>query len=189
MELEEKFIDIEGFEGLYQVNSFGYIRALDRIIVDKNGKPQTKKGCILKGWIDAGGYLMVGLNKGNKRTAVKVHRMVAKYFVMEFDKTRVEVNHIDRNKLNNHFLNLEWVTPKENMKHLEDNFDFDYGRKIVQMLSENDEVLLEFKSISDAARYCNAPIDNNGKPRTQNITRAIKTKKYAYGYKWKFKIN
>ena len=57
------------------------------------------------------------------------------------------------------------------------------------MLSENDEVLLEFKSISDAARYCNAPIDNNGKPRTQNITRAIKTRKYAYGYKWKFKIN
>jgi len=43
MELEEKFIDIEGFEGLYQVSSFGYIRALDRIIFDKNGKPQTKK--------------------------------------------------------------------------------------------------------------------------------------------------
>lgn len=180
----EKFKDIIGYEGLYQVSSYGYIRTLDKIIYDKNGKKQTRKGCILKGWLDAGGYLMVGLNKNNVRKAVKVHRIVAEYFIPNPDNKR-EVNHKDRNKLNNNESNLEWCTPQENMRHLEVNYNFNYGRKSISMLDNNHNPIREFNSISDASRFLNLPLLNN-KPKISGIVKALKNNTKAYGYYWKY---
>jgi len=44
-----------------------------------------------------------------------VHRLVAKAFV-EGDQT-LTVNHIDGNKLNNNYTNLEWISNEDNLKH------------------------------------------------------------------------
>lgn len=47
-----------------------------------------------------------------------VHRLVARFFIpMEDTGERMTVNHIDGNKLNNHYTNLEWITYKENIRH------------------------------------------------------------------------
>lgn len=47
-----------------------------------------------------------------------IHRLVATLFVKNPDtKNKIYVNHIDGDKLNNNYKNLEWVTPSENMQH------------------------------------------------------------------------
>lgn len=47
-----------------------------------------------------------------------VHRLVAKEHVHNPDPIeKVQVNHIDKDKTNNHKDNLEWVTAQENIEH------------------------------------------------------------------------
>ena len=50
----------------------------------------------------------------------KVHRLVAWEFVPYRRNFNIQVNHIDGNKLNNYYDNLEWVTPLENTRHAVD---------------------------------------------------------------------
>jgi transposase len=61
-----------------------------------------------------GGYLSVYDNQDKK--SYRLHRMVAELFVDGFSEKLV-VNHVDGNKTNNHFKNLEWVTSSENTIH------------------------------------------------------------------------
>lgn len=100
----EKYRDIEGYEGRYQVTSWGRVYNVER---ERFIRYQlTEKGYARVDLIDENG----------KRTHYKVHRLVAKAFIKNPDH-KPQVNHIDGNKLNNSVTNLEWVTNKENVKH------------------------------------------------------------------------
>lgn len=98
--------DIPGFEGLYSISTCGEILG-------------NKRGVFLKPDIGKNGYHRVILYKKGKPNRFLVHRLVARTF-MESSKTK-ELNHIDGNKGNNHYSNLEWVLPKENIKHAIEN--------------------------------------------------------------------
>ena len=65
-----------------------------------------------KQYISQNGYAFVT----NKGKSYFVHRLVAETFI-DNPEGKDEVNHIDRNKLNNSAKNLEWVTHKENIGH------------------------------------------------------------------------
>jgi len=65
------------------------------------------------------GYLKITLHHNKVRKSFKVHRLVAMAFIPN-PENKPEVNHIDGRKCNNFWTNLEWVTPKENMKHAKD---------------------------------------------------------------------
>lgn len=53
---------------------------------------------------------------------VTIHRLVAKMFCQNPDpETKIFVNHIDGDKKNNHYTNLEWSSPRENIIHACEN--------------------------------------------------------------------
>lgn len=63
--------------------------------------------------------LFVNIDKQTKKRKyihIRVHRLVAESFVPNPNNLPC-VNHIDGNKLNNHYTNLEWCTYKENSQH------------------------------------------------------------------------
>jgi len=84
--------------------------------ISDNGNFRNKKDRLLKLNVNARGYLYCNISTKGKVTKVKIHILVAKCFVDNI-QNKETVNHIDGNKLNNHYSNLEWLTRKENVQH------------------------------------------------------------------------
>lgn len=95
---------VPGWEGKYSVTEDGEIFSHQR----------TK--CIRKSRIKEGGYVCLTLTTDYKKKNLYVHRAVAMCFVGN-PHNHTEVNHIDGDKLNNHYTNLEWCSRKENQQH------------------------------------------------------------------------
>lgn len=112
MSLVEKWRDIEGFDGLYQVSNMGRVRSLDR--TDKNG--QFRKGRVLADKHNNRGYHMIALCRDGNAKYRLIHRLVAIAFLNNPDNLP-EVNHKDENKANNSVSNLEWFTSEYNLNY------------------------------------------------------------------------
>lgn len=113
----EIWADIKGYEGWYQVSTWGRVRSVDRQIDDVSNRKRIAKGQILAQEENPKGYLRVHLSKTNcKLKHFRVHRIVAETFI-DNPYNLPEVNHIDGNKQNNSVSNLEWCTGKENRNH------------------------------------------------------------------------
>jgi hypothetical protein len=97
-----KQLPIKNYEGLYEVSEKGDIINI-------------KKNKVLSN-VATGRYFVVLLYRNNKRKMYNVHRLVAEAFC-EKKEGKTQVNHIDLDKSNNHYSNLEWVSPKENIMH------------------------------------------------------------------------
>lgn len=112
---EEIWKSIKGYEGLYEVSSFGRIKSLSKI--RRGGRynaPMVYRERILKPNKNGQGYFKVSLCKnGSVKTGV-VHKLVAVAF---HGASCLEVNHIDGIKTNNDADNLEYVTSSENHFH------------------------------------------------------------------------
>ena len=111
----ETWKDIKGFEGYYQISNYGNVKSLNRF-----DGIRERKGQMIKPVEKYNGYLQVGLRKNGKRKYFSVHQLVAIHFI-DNPENKPQVNHIDCNKQNNHFSNLEWVTSSENQLHARNN--------------------------------------------------------------------
>lgn len=96
--------DIKGYEGVYQISNLGRVKSL-----------KFKNEKILKPNLTTSGYYSVHFMKNRIKKPYTIHRLVARHFLNEIEK--FEVNHIDRNKLNNRYDNLEFISHSDNVKH------------------------------------------------------------------------
>lgn len=100
--------DIEGYEGKYQVSSWGRVKSLNY--------RRTGKEKILKLDKCEDGYLRIKLLNNGKIYRFRVHRLVAKAFIPN-PYNLPQVNHKDENPENNRVDNLEWCDPKYNSNY------------------------------------------------------------------------
>lgn len=124
----EVWKDIEGYEGLYQVSSFGNVRSLDRVVPMKNGRCKAIKGRPMKTRDNGHGYIAVTLRKYNVPQMLYIHRLVGNAF-LENPHNYPEINHKDEVKSNNNVANLEWCD------HVYNNT---YGTKLARMVAHTD---------------------------------------------------
>lgn len=172
---KEIWKDIEGYDGKYQISNLGRIKSF------KQGKER-----MLKQAIDKNGYSKVVLWKNNKGKNYNVHRLVAIAFLSNQNNHK-EVNHIDGNKQNNIYSNLEFVSHGENMKHAyikglnKKYFSKDncHSKEVIQYNIQG-QLIKTWGSTMDVYREL--------KLDPSSIGKCCRGKqKTAYGYKWKYK--
>lgn len=105
----EEWRAVVGYEGLYEVSSFGRVKSLPKVWLKYDGTPLRQKERILKERPTRNGYLRVCLRKNGKSTDAYIHRLVCEAFLPN-PHSFSDVNHKDENKLNNHIENLEWCS-------------------------------------------------------------------------------
>jgi hypothetical protein len=185
----EKWKDIAGYEGHYQISNHGRVKSLDRIAY--NGQSDhLLKGRILSSRKSMAGYNTVQLWKNNKGKIQLVHRLLAIHFILNpnpeiFD----QVNHLDGNRANNNLSNLEWANNSTNQLHRysvlgkkcahkgQYNLAKFRPRPIMQLTKEG--VLVKtYPSISEAKRQGFEP---------RNISLCLRGKVNSHkNYQWKY---
>lgn len=107
---DEEWRDIVGYEGLYKISNYG-------VVINKNYRViGTYYGDDL--YDDLIKYNCVTLVKNGKSKKYDIHRLVALTFVPNPNPSEFNiVNHIDENKHNNYYKNLEWCTTAYNLHY------------------------------------------------------------------------
>lgn len=95
----------ESKQKYYEISNYGSVKSISKV---------TKKEKILKQSLNKEGYLVVTINK-----KIKTHYLVAYTFIGS-RPDGLQIDHIDRNKLNNRLDNLRYCTRCENMRNRDD---------------------------------------------------------------------
>ena len=178
--MEERWKPIKGYEGLYDVSSFGNVKSL---LKRKVLKPQP----------NSSGYLRIQLtDKNGAKKRMFIHRLVADAFLPHSEGNNI-VNHKDFNPRNNNMENLEWTTDQGNVDYstnkgrykkrkewLDKILDSNekYTKAVVGLNIENGEKIM-FNHLNDVKKYGFQP---------SCVCNCCKGKRKTHkGYYWRYK--
>lgn len=141
---------IEGFEG-YEVTSDG-----DIISYKTGGTGRSDKGRVMNWFYGSSGYRQVKLSKKGKGYHFPIHRLVATHLVEgRFDGA--VVNHINGDKDDNRASNLEWVTQRENIAHVDKVQNY-----VPCKVYHKGQLWGEFKTLTDMRKAVEAEFNISG---------------------------
>ena len=93
----------------YEVSDQGRVRRVA-------GGRGARAGRILQCWISSRGYVMASLSNCGQSKHYRVHRLVTSAFMGPVP-AGFQVNHRNGKKTDNRLSNLEYVSPRENIRH------------------------------------------------------------------------
>lgn len=178
----EKWKPINGYENLYMISNKGNVKSLDRIVYQKAKSGIARhvyKGKNIKQTLQKNGYYTVDLHKNGKFIRFSVHRLVGIHFIKN-PKNKPYINHLDANKQNNVYNNLEWCTQSENIQYAYDNKTkiAPHQRKVGQYTLSHD-LINTWDSLTEAERQTGI--------FESNIYKCCRNKrKTAGGFIWKY---
>lgn len=182
--MAEKWADVIGYEGLYEISTLGNVR--------------NKRTAKLLQFGSSGNYLSVMLYKDGRCKRISIHRMVALAFVPNPHGLRC-VNHKDENTHNNCVENLEWCTHKYNSNYgtaisrRVNHTDWQSASLLASMRKnarcamkpvmqiENGNVIARYESIAEASKKTGVGY--------YNISNVARKKPHCYtagGFNWEF---
>ena len=120
----EEWLPVLNYKGFYEVSNFGHIRSLSREVKHSKNPLFTRKVAsrILLPTINNKGYYKVRLSKEGIKNTHLIHHLVAESFLNHTVRnSKICIDHMNENKLDNRAENLQIITKKENTKK---SFDF-----------------------------------------------------------------
>ncbi len=113
--MKEVFKDIIGYEGIYQISTYGNVKSLKRT-VRRADKYYIVQGRILKPSLDGRGYFRVNLHKNGEMKTYKIHQLVSITFLNHtIDGHKVVIDHKNNIRTDNRLLNLQLISNRKNV--------------------------------------------------------------------------
>ena len=116
---EEQWKVIPGYEGYYEISDQGRVKSVGRVVVGREDRMLPIYSREKKTFINQRGRVIVNLSKGGVNKTYLISRLIALTFLPNLDNLP-EVDHIDRNPLNNNLTNLRWCSRKTNLENRAD---------------------------------------------------------------------
>ena len=142
--MEEVWKPVVGFEGYYEISSYGRVRSVERYVRQSNHLryvPMKIKKIIPNRF----GYPVVTLCRNRRSRQYGIHRLLAEAFIPN-PENKPFVDHINTDITDFRLDNLRWVTAKENannsltLKHCRENtYTPERSKKIIESKSFSPE--------------------------------------------------